>query len=217
MFCTHCYIKSVSNIVKNGVDIYYYFRHNIVFVTFCIKFLISLTITSMIVVTAMLLFVTLIFAPIRFRVNVFAYLQRLAACFAVNIGALRVFNEHVALNGKYVCCDGTIATDIDLTSIDRKNGIDLLKCITVDKFCVSLQNNILNVSMYYVALENAFAALITATLCNLFHCSFYSQVVGTLDESKVQVQVVASTSVAELSFCLLKQGVRRWKTHKSEK
>ena len=168
----------------------------------------------MIVVTAMLLFVTLIFAPIRLRVDVFAYLQRLSADFTVGVGALKVFDEHVALSGKYLRCNGTVTTDVDLTTVNRKNGIDLLKCITIDKLCVSLQNNILNVSMYYVALENAIVALVTSMLCNTFHCSFYSQVVGTMDESRVRMQVVASTSIAELSFCLAKQGVRQWKTHK---
>ena len=171
----------------------------------------------MIVVTAMLLFVTLIFAPIHFRVDLFLYLQKLAANFSINVGALRVFDENVSLRGKYLCCNGTVSTDVDLTTIDKQGGIDLLKCITVDKLCVSLQNNILNVSMYYVALENAIMALVTATLCNLFHCQFYTQVVGTLEESRVRMRVVASTSVAELSFCLLKQGARQWKTRKSEK
>ncbi|MCH5152960.1 MAG: hypothetical protein J1F68_03255 [Clostridiales bacterium] len=171
----------------------------------------------MIVVTAMLLFVTLIFAPIRFRVDLFLYLQKLAAAFTVNVGVFRVFDEDVALHGKYLRCNGTISTDVDLTTVDRKNGIDLLKCVTIDKLCVSLQNNILNVSMFYVALQNAIMALVTATLCNLFHCQFYTQVEGTMEESKVQMQVVASTSVAELSFCLLKQGARQWKIRKSEK
>ena len=171
----------------------------------------------MIVVTAMLLFVTLIFAPIRFRVDLFLYMQKLAADFTVHVGALRVFDEGVAMRGKYLCCNGTVSTDVDLTTVDRQGGIDLLKCITIDKFCVSLQNNILNVSMFYVALENAIMALITATLCNLYHCQYYTQVVGTLDESRMRMQVAASTSVAELSFCLLKQGARQWKIRKSEK
>ena len=171
----------------------------------------------MIVVTAMLLFVTLIFAPIRFRVDVFAYLQKLAADFSACVGIFTVFDESVTLGGKYLHCSGTVSTDVDLTTVDKKDGIDLLKCITIDKLCVSLQNNILNVSMYYVALENAIMALVTATLCNLYHCQFYTQVVGTMNDSRVQMQIGASTSVAELSFCLLKQGVRQWKTRKSEK
>ena len=171
----------------------------------------------MIVVTAMLLFVTLIFAPIRFRVDAIAHMQKMSASFGVNIGAIKVFDENVSISGKKLICNGTVSTDVDLTTVDKQSGVDLLKCITVDKLCVSLQNNILGVSMFYIALENAIMALITATLCNLFHCQFYTQVAGTMDESNVKMRVVASISVAELSFCLLKQGVRRWRTRKSEK
>ena len=171
----------------------------------------------MIVVTAMLLFVTLIFAPIRFCVDASVYPQKLAVEFNVKVGLLKVFDESIVLNGKILNCNGTVTTDVDLTTIDKKGGIDLLKCITLDKFCLSLQNNILNVSMYYVALQNVIMALVAATLCSLYHCQFYAQVIGTLDESRVQMQVAASTSVAELSFCLAKQGVRQWKIRKSEK
>ena len=171
----------------------------------------------MIVVTAMLIFFTLIFAPIRFRVNAFVYPQALFAAFSASIGVLRVFDEEVSIKGKYLICNGTVTTDVDMTTVDRKQGIDLLKCITVDRLCVSLQNNVLNVSMYYVALQNALMALVTSTLCNLVHCQIYTQVMGTLGESRVRMHVAASTSVAELSFCLLKQGARQWKIHKSEK
>lgn len=171
----------------------------------------------MIVVTAMLLFAMLIFAPIRFRVDGFIYLQRLSVDISAKVGVFGVFDENVSLRGKYLHCEGTVAADVDLQTMDKQSHIDLLKCITVDKLCMALYNNILNVSMYYVAMENAVLALVTATLCNLFHCQFYTQVLGTLEESMIHVEVVASTSVAELSFCLAKQGVRQWKIRKSGK
>lgn len=171
----------------------------------------------MIVVTAMLLFVLLMFAPIRFRVDLDLYLQRLCADIKAKVGVLTVFNEQISLVGKYLHCEGTVSTDVDLQSVDRQNGIDLLQCITIDKMCFALYNNILSVSPFYFAIENAVVALATATLCNLYHCQFYTQVLGTVEESKIRAQVVASTSVAELSFCLVKQGVRQWKMRKSEK
>ena len=167
----------------------------------------------MIVVTAILVFVTLIFAPIRFSVDAFAYLQDLSATFNVKIGVIKVFDEQVSLRGKFLRCTGTVTTDVDLTSVD-KGSIDLLKCITIDKLCVSLQNNVLSISTFYIAIQNALMALIATTACNLYHCQFYTQVVGTLDKSRIHFQIVASTSVAELSFSLIKQGVRQWKIHK---
>ena len=171
----------------------------------------------MIVVTAILVFVMLVFAPLRFNVSAFAYLQDLSATLDVRIGVLKVFHEQVSLRGKYLHCEGTVTTDVEITSVDRKSSIDLMKCITIERLCVTLQNNVLNVSTFYVAIENALMALITATVCNVYHCQFYTRVVGTLNKSRIQLQTVASTSVAELSFSLLKQGVRQWKIRKLEK
>lgn len=171
----------------------------------------------MIVVTATLVFVALIFAPIRLKIDVFLYLQDLSATIWAKTLAVKVFDEDISLHGKYLHCEGTVATDVDLSKVNRKHGIDLLKCITVDKLCVSLQNDILSVSTFAVALQNAVMALATATLCNLYHCQFYTQVVGCLDKSKVHAQVFASANVAELSFCLLKQGVEQWKMRKLER
>ena len=171
----------------------------------------------MIVVTATLLFVLLFFAPLRFRVDVVAYLQRLSATIRVKTAAIKVFDETIEVQGRYLHCEGTVSTDVDITKMDKQTGIDFLKCITIDKVCVSLANNLLGVSMFAVMVENVLSALAMATLCNLSHCQFYTQVVATFEESSTHVEVVANTSVAELSFCLLKQGVKLWKTQASKK
>ena len=171
----------------------------------------------MIVVTATLLFVLLFFAPIRFRVNVVAYLQHLLARVQVRSSAIKIFDETFELRGRYLHCDGTLSTDVDLTTMDKQTGIDFLKCITIDKVSVSLVNNMLKVSMLAVLIENVLSALATATLCNLSHCQLYTQVVGTFEESNVHAEVVITTSVAELSFCLLKEEVKLWKTRISQK
>ena len=171
----------------------------------------------MIVVTATLLFVLLFFAPMRFRVDVVVYPQRLSATVTARTLKIKVFDETITLAGRYLHCDGTVSTDIDIAKMDKQTGIDFLKCITIDKICVSLANNLLGVSMLALLAENVLSAIAMATLCRLSHCQFYTQVVGTFEKSSTHVEVVASTSVAELSFCLLKQGVKLWKTQASKK
>ena len=171
----------------------------------------------MIVVTATLVFMLLIFAPIRFRVNVAVYPQNFLAKVQVRTAAIKVFDEKLQVNGRYLHCEGTVSTDVDLVKMDKKTGIDFVKCITFDRVCVSLRNNLLGVSIFAMLIENVFSAIAMATLCNISHCQLYTQVVGTLDKSCALIEVVASTSVAELSFCLLKQGVKLWKTRISEK
>ena len=171
----------------------------------------------MIVVTATLIFVLLFFAPIRFGVRVVINIQNLSASLSVRSLTIKIFDEDFELNGKVLHCEGAISTNIDLSQVDKQTGIDFLKCITVDKVAVSLANNVLEVPTTVLLVENALTAILIATFCNISHCQFYAQVVGTLKPSHARVESVITTSVAELSFCLIKQGVKLWKTQTSKK
>lgn len=171
----------------------------------------------MIVVTATLIFLMLIFAPLFFKADVVFYPHSMSATANVKVGAIPIFNESVRLAGSYLQCDGTVSTDVELKSIDKQGSVDLLKCITVEKFCMSFYNNVSVFSPIYMTIINALLAFATSTACNQFHCKFYSECKGTLDESCVRVRALINLSVAALSFCLLKQGVRKWKTCKSKK
>lgn len=168
----------------------------------------------MIVLTAILVFVMLIFAPIRLNISVFTYPQELSATIWVRTLLVRVFDEEVKLCGTTLDCQGTVSTQLDLSTVNSQSGVDLLKCITVDRLYVAVQNNILTVSPFFIAVQNALAAVVTLTLCNLYHCQYFTQIVGSIDRSGILVEVTASVSVAELSFCLLKQGVKTWKIRK---
>ena len=171
----------------------------------------------MIVVTATLLFLLLFFAPMRFCADVVVFPQKLSATLRVKTLGIRVFNEAFQLRGGSLHCDGTVSTDVELKKVDKQTGIDFIQCITIDKICVTLSNNLLAVSIATMLVENVLAALATATLCNVSHCQFYTRVAATFQESSTRAQIVVTTSVAELSFCLLKQEVKLWKTRISEK
>lgn len=164
----------------------------------------------MIVCTATLIFLLLIFAPFRVKFDAQIYLQRLTAKIKAKAYCITVLNEAVKLRGKYLVCDGTVQTEVNITQIDRKNGIDLLKCLTFDRVLVSLQNNLSVVSSKIIVAENALTAIATGLACGFTHCQVASEVVACTNESKVCLQIAVSTSVAELSFSLIKQGVRLW-------
>ena len=164
----------------------------------------------MIVCTATLIFLLLIFAPIRVVLDAQVYPKRFSAEVQAKACRVTVFNEQIALKGKYLVCDGTVQTKINITQIDRKNGIDLLKCLTFDRVFVSLQNNLSFVSSKIIVAENALTAIATSLACGFTHCQVASEVVACLDESRICLQIAVSFSVAELSFCLIKQGVRLW-------
>ena len=164
----------------------------------------------MIVCTAALIFLLLIFAPLRVNLDAQIYLQRLSAKVQAKAYVFTALKEEFALRGKYLVCDGTVQTKINIAQIDRKNGIDLLKCLTFDKVFVSLQNNLSFVSSQIIVAENALTAITTSLARSITHCQVASEVVACLNESRICLQIAVSTSVAELSFCLIKQGVRLW-------
>lgn len=164
----------------------------------------------MIVCTATLIFLLLIFAPFRIKINAQIYPQRLAAKVQAKAYFITVLKEQFVLKGMYLVCDGTVQTEINIVKIDRKNGIDLLKCLTFDRIFVSLQNNLSVVSSQKILAENVITAIATNLACSFTHCQVASEVVACVNESRVCLQIAVSTSVAELSFCLIIQGVRLW-------
>lgn len=169
----------------------------------------------MIVATATLIFLTLVFAPIYLKANVTFVASDMSAQVSIGVGFVKVFDERVSLRGRFLHCEGTVESNLDVRSIDGKSGIALLGCLTVDKLCVTLYSNF--ASFACLPALNAILATATTTAINLFHCQLYSEVLGTLGKSRMQIRALINLSVVGLSFCLLKQGVKKWKTRKSEK
>lgn len=170
---------------------------------------------SMIVCTATLLFMLLIFAPIRVRLDFVINLSKFTGKLKAKVCKIPVFSETAELVGKYLNCSGTVDTMLDVTTFDKQNGIDIAESITVDKICLSMRNNVATV-FYPIAFENVVACIAAKFICEYSHCKFYCEVIGCVGDSSLAGQIDLNVSVAELSFCLLKQGVRQW-TRKSVK
>lgn len=164
----------------------------------------------MVVCTAALIFVLLVFAPIRIRVNVKIYFHKLKACINARIYRVKVFNETVLVRGVKLICDGTVKTEVNMMQINADNGVNLLKCVTIDSLSVSVLNNLSNVSAQAILAENIICALATRIACGVSCCRISSRVLACIEESNARIQIASSFSVAELSFCLLKQGVQLW-------
>lgn len=165
---------------------------------------------GMIVCTATLLFMLLFFAPFRVRIKMQVLFKKLAVYIKAESYRVPLFNETIALHGKYLLCNGTVDTEVDITQIDQKNGVDLMKCVTLEGVCVSIRNNLLNAPTSVILFENIVTACATKLACENLQCKIYSEVIGCLEESNMKVQIDLSANVAELSFCLIKQGVRLW-------
>lgn len=170
----------------------------------------------MIVCTATLLFTLLIFMPIRLNVDVQAYYSSLSADIRVKMWGIKVFGETISLDGNDLNCNGTVETRLNITQLDGEKGKGLLKCLTVDSVFVSFQNNMSTMPSRIILAENVLCAIATRIACGVSHCQIGSQVYACLGESRACFEITASVNVAELSFCLLKQGVQVW-TRKSAK
>lgn len=171
----------------------------------------------MVVTTAMLVFTLLVFMPIRVKAGVSIFPSKLSTDIYARIMAIKVFDESITLKGKFLHCSGTVDACMDITAINGKNGVDLLKCITVDRVFVSVLHNVFNLSSLFTVFVCAVMALSTAIACHASHCQICARQVMCADTGKIFVGVVVSANIAELSFCLLKQGVEQWKIRKSEK
>jgi len=132
----------------------------------------------MIVCTATLLFLLLIFAPFRVRVNARFLFRNFTASVKGYVYAIPFFNETFELNGKYLTCRGTVDTDVDVTQIDRQSGADVLQSVTVNRICVSVRNNILSVSPIVIAFENTLSYIASEIGCRSTHCQLYAEVLG---------------------------------------
>lgn len=164
----------------------------------------------MIVCTATLLFILLIFTPIRIKIDAKIFPATLRADMQATVLGIKVFDETARLCGKNIICNGTVETELDITQLNKGGEANLIKCITVDKIFVSLQNNLSNVSAQAILAENIICTLITGVACGITNCQIASNVLVCSGESRACFQVAVSVNVAELSFFLLKQGVQLW-------
>lgn len=171
----------------------------------------------MIVATATLIILLLVYFPIKIRVKIDVDTSRLSATIKVDTLKILFFSENVALQGAYLLCDGSVKTAVNLADIDKKHGVNLLKVFTLDRLCLSIRNNLSQVFVKTIIVENLLLATFLQALCNEFNVQLYAEVKATTQPTTIKSVIVASFSVAELSLCLLKQRVDLWKTRKSVK
>ena len=171
----------------------------------------------MIVCTAILIFVLLIFMPITCKIDCEINLKDCNVHCNIYVFELRILKEVFCFEGKKLQCKGTVETQLDLSKTDKKLQVDLLKCITLRKVNLGFANNLSSVNIYSFMIQNLILKVATNAACAMSHCKIYSCVGSTLQNSKVLLNVVIHISIAELSFSLLKQGARQWKASKLTK
>lgn len=164
----------------------------------------------------MLIFLLLIFAPIPFVMRGRYIFGEVDMQIEVCVCALLLAKERVFVNGKGVGYQGTVDGYLQTDEDSKQSGIDVAKSICLHKVLLCLRQDFSELNVNLFLLQNAIFSLLSQTVCGFTNCQFACVSNNFSDVSDFQIFAKASISVAELSFCFIKQGVRKCK-HKLQK
>ncbi len=157
---------------------------------------------DMTVLTALLIVATLCLAPLKICLRFCLNTDDKTCTFQVRTFGLRIMNEKLKLEGKYLVCSGTVEETVDL-SRSQANGF--AQCITVDElqltFCVNGAGCSRMILNEFVAW--AIAAVGCATKCNVHTSTRFSLT------NAVNGRCVVSVSLAEILANLVCNGAKR--------
>ena len=102
---------------------------------------------------------------------------------------------------------GTLDGDLQFDT-QSNGGSEIVKCITLDSVLLHLRNDFANLDVDLLFAQNATIALVSQFVCMFAHCQFACICESFSNVSDLQFSIKGSISVAELSFCLIKQGVK---------
>lgn len=170
----------------------------------------------MIVATAMLIFLLLIFAPIPFVMHGRYIFGEVDVQIEVCVCGLLLAKERVFVNGNGVGYQGTVDGYLQTDEDSKQSGIDVAKSICLHKVLLCLRQDFSKLNVNLFVLQNAIFSAFSQIVCGFTNCQFACISNNFSDVSDFQIFANATISVAELSFCFIKQGVRKCK-HKLQK
>ena len=150
----------------------------------------------MITCTVLLVFLLLVLAPIRLLVGAEVCPSDVSLKVHVRTRLLRVFEERFSLQDGMIVCSGTIKDCLRIADLDFDGGLDLTKCITLDRldvgFCPNLCGSPVETTAYnLLAAFVGIAALFT-------HIQLYVTSMPSYGQSKVCAAAKVSSNLAEI-------------------
>ena len=161
----------------------------------------------MIVATAMLIFLLLIFMPIPFCIGGKLDFSQLVLQIEIKVVRLTFLKEKFFATENSISYQGTLNGDLQFSS--QSNGAkEIVKCLTLDSVLLHLRNDFANQNIDILVAQKAIITIVSQVVCMFTHCQFACICESFCDVDDLQFCVKGSISVAELSFCLIKQGVQ---------
>ncbi len=164
----------------------------------------------MIVFSAILIFSLLYFAPINFVVTLEYDFSQIFFDVSVKILRLDVVSEKIFVDKNGVGYSGTVDGRVGAKN-NLKNSGQIFKSIAFHKVIVALAKNFANTSPLVFVMEQFAFCNLCPVVCALTNCQVATFYNAFAQKSSLKIIANCSISIAELSFCLLKQEVQKWK------
>ncbi len=165
----------------------------------------------MIVATAMLIFLLLVFMPIHFEVRGRYIFTELSVQTQIKVFCLTLAKERVFVDAQGVGYQGTVDGYLQNDKDSQQDGVDIAKSITMHSVQLYFRNDLSKLNVNAMIFQNAILSVITQIVCCVSNCQFACLCNNFSNIDDLQFRVKGSVSVAELSFCFIKQGVRKCK------
>ena len=159
----------------------------------------------------MLIFLLLVFTPIPLSVRLRYVFGQVAFNVWIKVFYLPFANQEVFVDSNGIGYKGTVQGYLQTDKQSNKGGIDIAKSITLDSVIIYLRNDLFNLNPSVMVVQNVLIGAVCPFVCSLAHCQFGCICDNFANISDLQICVKGSISVAELSFCFIKQGVEKCK------
>ncbi len=167
----------------------------------------------MVVLTVFMLILFLVLVPLRIGISFRIDLTSKRLKVRLTVFGLPLFKENFTVSGKYLVCDGTVETKIDLLSVDGKSGVNLAKALVFEKVNLVFAVDYTKISPFtMLALEGACGTL-TTVACALSNCQVRTQTGFSLDNA-VYGDVSVTVTLADIFIVLIKEKLRTIKAAK---
>ena len=166
---------------------------------------------EMIVATAILIFLLLIFMPVRFCIDANFNFTDMTASVNLKVFLHTLVKENIFYGDGQICYKGTVDGQFQGDRNSRQNATDIAKCITIDSIFLFLQNDFSNQFFTNFVLQNTLINLLSQLVCTFSHCQFGVVCNSFSNIDSLQIVLKGNVSIAGLSSCFIKQEVQKCK------
>lgn len=163
----------------------------------------------MIVATAMLIFLLLVFMPIHFEVSGRYLFADVKLQTKIKVYGLLLAEEQLFVSYQGIGYQGTVDGYLQPSDDAKQDGIDFTKGITLHSILLIFRSDMANLKIGWFAFQNVMLSIVSQIVCSFCQTQFACVCNNFSNVDDVRFKVKASISLAELSFCFIKQGVRK--------